>query len=116
MKTLSGPVSLCMLCALALAGAAPAYAEGGRIAFSGAVLAPTCADAGVARTEKGAADVATMVCDRTATDPGRTYARQVVRLDAVTVANDPLLGYFVGYAKAAGIDGGQPKLIVRTYD
>jgi hypothetical protein len=116
MKSLSGSVSLPLLCALALGAVAPAHAQGGQIAFSGAVLAPTCATAGVARAEKSGTDAAAMVCDRTGTDPGRTYARQVVSLDAAHVANDPLLGYFAGYVKAEGLDAGQPKLVVRTYD
>lgn len=116
MKTLSGAVPFLLLCALASMSAVPAHAEGGRIAFSGAVLAPTCSGSGVARTENAGVDAAAMVCDRTTTDPGRTYAREVIRLDAAHVANDPLLGYFAGYAKAEGLDGGQPKLVVRTYD
>ena len=116
MKSLAGSVSLLLLCALALGAAAPARAEGGRIAFSGAVLAPTCAAAGVARTGDGRTDAAAMVCDRTGSDPGRTYARQVVSLDAAHVANDPLLGYFAGYMKAEGPAAGAPKLVVRTYD
>jgi hypothetical protein len=116
MKTLSGAVPFLLLSALALMSVAPAHAQGGRISFSGAVLAPTCSASGVSRMDKDGADAAAMVCDRTTTDPGRTYARQVISLDAAHVANDPLLGYFAGYAKSEGLDGGQPKLVVRTYD
>lgn len=111
-------------CALAamvvLASASSAYAATGRIAFSGAVVEPTCSTESVA---SDAAAVATAIdrfaparssCGRTASDPGRPYSHTLVSLDASAVASDRLLGYFAGYANVEG--GPQAELVVRTYD
>jgi len=101
-------------CALAtmvmLASASSAYAATGRIAFSGAVMEPTCS------TEEIRADApGHSICGKTPTDPGRSYSRIVLSLDAAAIATDRLLGYYAGYATADSI-GGQAKLVVRTYD
>lgn len=111
----------CVLVAMImLASASSAYAATGRIAFSGAVVEPTCSTEGVA------SDAATMAtttdrlapvhssCGRTASDLGRTYSHTVVTLDATTVASDRLLGYFASYANVEG--GPHAELVVRTYD
>ena len=111
----------CALITLAvLAGMSSANAATGRIEFSGAILEPTCS------TEHAPADAANRLpptnelaptrqsCGRTSSDPGRSYARTVVGLDAATIANDRLLDYFAGYANVEG--GAQAKLVVRTYE
>lgn len=96
-------------------GMTGAWAEGGRIAFQGAVVEPTCAvetaPAGRPADERSPMRLA---CGQTSTDPGRSYSRTMVDLDATVAASDRLLNYFAGYANAPG--GRQAKLIVRTYD
>lgn len=52
----------------------------------------------------------------TVADLGRFYALAVVSLDQASTGHDPLLHYFAGYVKAAGIDGAVAKLDVRTYE
>lgn len=107
----------CVLVAMImLASASSAYAATGRIAFSGAVVEPTCSTEGADMAGKlPSATPGRLVCGKTPTDPGRSYSRIVLSLDAATVATDRLLNYFAGYANADGM-GGQAKLVVRTYD
>lgn len=106
------------LVALAMSSA---WAGGGRINFTGAVVEPTCAvdamqvDASplVPRAMQTSRHLA---CGRTAADSGRTYSRIVQPIDATSIANDRLLGYLASYARV-GSDGKlAASLIVRTYD
>jgi type 1 fimbria pilin len=122
-RPLGTRISGCVLIALAMLASMPsANAATGRIVFSGAVVEPTCS------TERVQADATNRLppindlaptrqnCGRTSSDPGRSYARTVVSLDAATIANDRLLDYFAGYANAEAADGERAKLIIRTYD
>lgn len=107
------------LMALAMPGA---WAGGGQINFTGAVVEPTCAiDAAAADPASGLLPVAVqaprhLTCGRTATDSGRAYSRTVFTLDATGVANDRLLSYFASYAAPVGHGGAGAILVVRTYD
>lgn len=108
------------LVALAMSGA---WAGGGQIGFTGAIVEPTCP------IDAAQVDLASTVvlpqavrasrhldCGRTATDSGRTYSRTVQPIDATSIAGDRLLGYLASYAPA-GSDGKlATRLIVRTYD
>jgi hypothetical protein len=104
--------------ALAVPGA---WAQGGRISFSGAVVEPTCSAEG---TPDGASQPppadrwapGRLTCGQTPTRPGRSYSRRVVSLDAAAIANDRLLDYFASYANAGSAGGVSPKLVVRTYE
>lgn len=110
-----------VLITLAMLASMPsAKAATGHIVFSGAVLEPTCStesahvdSANPSRSVEGLVQ-GRSTCRQTPTDPGRSYSRTVVRLDATTIANDRLLDYFAGYANAES--GVQAKLVVRTYE
>jgi hypothetical protein len=104
-----------------LAAFSVAQASSGRISFSGAVVEPTCAVAAghlatsLAAQPADARSPARLVCNRTATDPGRSYSRVVIDLDVAHAADDRLLSYMLSRAPAAA--GSAPyKLVVRTYD
>ncbi|TPG06509.1 hypothetical protein EAH75_17905 [Rhodanobacter glycinis] len=107
-----------MVTLIMLASASNAHAATGRITLSGAVVEPTCSTEGTHADTAGelpSAAPGRLICGKTPTDPGRSYSRTLVSLDAATVATDRLLSYFAGYANADGV-GGQAKLVVRTYD
>lgn len=105
-----------------LAAFSVAKATNGRISFSGAVVEPTCTIADRHLAASIVADVADgnasrrLICGQTATDPGRSYSREVVDLDAARVADDRLLSYMI--RRASPVAAGEPpfKLVVRTYD
>jgi len=102
--------------------ASTAKAANGRIVFSGAVVEPTCsistadadAETTVSSRPADGSEHRRLSCGRTPTDPGRSYSRTTVSLDAATVSNDRLLGYFASYSNADG--GGAAKLVTRTYE
>ena len=107
------------LVALAMSSA---WAGGGRINFTGAVLEPACetdaipVDPARLLSSQVAQAPRHLACGQTASDAGRTYSRAVRTIDAGSIANDRLLGYFTSYAPA-GPDGRPATgLIVRTYD
>jgi type 1 fimbria pilin len=120
-RPLGTRISGCVLIALAMLASMPsANAATGRIVFSGAVVEPTCSTESAhldptnpLRSMDGLVP-ARSTCGQTPTDPGRSYSRTGISLDATTIANDRLLGYFAGYANAES--GVQAKLVVRTYD
>jgi hypothetical protein len=96
-----------------------AWAGGGRIDFSGAVLEPTCPTASLAIEAGSPARMAAapqhIACRATRADAGSTYSSDVLDLAAVDLARDRLLGYFASYA--GSVNGGDTaKLVVRTYD
>ncbi|MGN2253092.1 hypothetical protein ACFWZ4_06925 [Frateuria sp. GZRe12] len=95
-----------------------AWAGGGRIDFSGAVLEPTCPTAGLVNETASHAGMPTsqrLACRMTTVDAGPTYSSDVHDLAALDLARDRLLGYFASYARSA--DGGDAaKVVVRTYD
>ena len=105
-----------------LASMSGANAETGRIVFSGAVVEPTCSTADVQLatiTPSGSVDELVprhLTCGQTAADPGRSYLRTVISLDAAAIASDRLLGYFASYANTANVGGTQAKLVVHTYE
>lgn len=113
----------CAWVALAmLAGMSGANAETGRIVFSGAVVEPTCSTADVQPdpvAPSGSVDELVprhLTCGQTAANPGRSYSRTVISLDAAAIASDRLLGYFASYANTANVGGTQARLVVRTYE
>lgn len=114
---MSGPFGIALAGLAMLVGTASAYAASGRVVFSGAVVEPTClaedVDGGEAAPSPPVTGLAPrrLACGQTPTDPGRSYSRTVIRLDAASVANNRLLDYFVSYASAA-----EARLVVRTYE
>ena len=103
-----------LLMALVVQGA---WAEGGRINFTGAVVEPTCAINTPQTTSQaiGQAPVHRS-CGQGAADAGRSYSRTVTTLDAAAIANDQLLGYFASYAPVGPDGKAASGVIVRTYD
>lgn len=92
-------------------GVTTAQAATGRIAFSGAVVEPTCSSAG-RPIEVGARGS----CGRTTTAPGRSYAQRVTRVTPAELEHHRLLAYFASYA-GAGDDGGAGiEVVTNTYD
>ena len=95
-----------------------ANAADGRIAFSGAVVEPTCSPGleSVVHADTDAGSAAQRLdCGRTAADAGRTYSREVLDLTMASRYHDRLLDYFASYAPLV-IGGDAAKVVVRTYD
>ncbi len=94
-----------------------AWAEGGRINFSGAVLEPTCV---INTSQSTAASIGQApihrTCGHDAADVGRSYSRSVVSLSATAIANDRLLAYFNSYATFGPKGRPATGVIVNTYD
>jgi len=101
-------------------GVTAVQAATGRIAFSGAVVEPTCTSEGepikVTTPAFAASASARHSCGRTTTDPGRSYSQQVTRLAPADLAHDRLLAYFASYAGAGDNDGANVKVVINTYD
>lgn len=112
-----GPLGIALAGLAMLVGVSSAYAAGGRVVFSGAVVEPTCPAAGLdevgAYSRAGAAPQR-MSCGNTATDPGRPYSRVVVDLATANRNHDRLLDYFAGYATTGG--EAAAKVVIHTYD
>ena len=108
---ISSAVLLLPLCAALLAGAGSARAAEGRIAFSGAVVEPTCAvdTSQLPELARVGSTSIRRACGATAHTPGSTYMRHTVDVSAPVQATDPLLGYFASYAPAG-------RVVVQTYD
>jgi hypothetical protein len=97
-----------------------AWAGGGRIDFSGAIVTPTCA----AQAESAALAAGSLLLDRTFTCGGRSqandsaaplaYRLSVIRLDGATMTGNRLLQYFVGYRAAA--QDAQVQMVTRVYE
>ena len=100
-------------------GATAVQAATGRIAFSGAVVEPTCTSEGgpieVTTPAFAGSASAHLSCGRTTTDPGRSYSQQITRLAPADLEHDRLLAYFASYA-GAGDDGANVKVVIKTYD
>jgi hypothetical protein len=108
-------------CALiAFIGVSAVRAATGRIAFSGAIVEPTCSGESVAIGPVSASFdgsvIARLSCGRTAADPGRVYSRTVTHPTAANLEHDRLLAYFASYAHAAGDGETTVKVVVNTYD
>lgn len=101
--------------ALAMPGA---WAAGGRIVFTGAVVAPTCAVDTTASTTTRApavpADTRT-TCGQTTAVIGSSYVSRTMALDTAAAAGDHLLTYFVERQLAAAGGKVTTRLVVRTY-
>jgi len=105
------------LMALAMSSA---WAAGGRINFTGAVVEPTCTAQGEATTLA----MGKLPSDRLFSCGGHpqqtriidaaTYVLSAEQLDNATIAGSPLLQYFVGYRTAAHAAATQ--LVTRTYE
>jgi len=117
---------LCTLlagCILAtIFGTSTARAASGRIAFSGAVVAPTCSvsDTRINLTASPQPGLGTsphrFACGSadTVADAGRTYALTEVSLDTAAIGNDRVLAYFAGYLSATGV--ADAKLVTQTFE
>ncbi|WP_266159229.1 hypothetical protein [Dyella silvatica] len=119
-----------VVCVLVAAFAAPsqAVAAGGRIAFSGAIVEPTCGvgsgpmAAIVAAPVRAASaqSLGRFVCDsgagRSATAAVQPYALSVVNIASTPWAADRLIGYFANYVKAAGQNQADLQLVTQTYE
>lgn len=119
MKAATVPILVCVVAGMFAATAT--RAEGGRIAFSGAVVEPTCSvDTSRPAMNSRAARSDALIdgrrtCGARPGNPGRSYSRTVVGLDATVIANDRLLNYFASYASNADA-AAQPRLVIRTYE
>jgi type 1 fimbria pilin len=117
MKGRFGAVLAGCLLAMVL-GSTTARAAEGRIEFSGAVLAPTCAasvariDALLAHQDDGSAQIA---CQGAGASAPTTYSLTVSSIDTKSAGNNQLLTYFLGYAHAAGKAGTQPALVTQVF-
>lgn len=101
-----------MGCAIALAlGAAPAHAEGGRITFVGAIVAPTCHVAGLPDVAPGSSHGGCGAAPGHASAPVAQYRQEVVPLEHAAGTQDRLLVYFAGYASMA-----KAQVVTRTYE
>ncbi|MGN6738866.1 hypothetical protein [Dyella sp.] len=108
---ISSAVLLLPICAALFAASGSARAADGRIAFSGAVLEPTCA-VDTSRLPESAPPESPTIrhgCGATADASGSTYVRNTVNVSTRERATDPLLGYFASYAPAS-------QVVVQTYD
>jgi len=102
-----------MGCVLALSLGAPlAHADGGKITFVGAIVAPTCgalpeASDGLAAMKGGCGAALANVASRSS-----MYRQSTVSLEqAMQQERDRLLSYFATYANVS-----DTQLVMRTYD
>lgn len=112
-------------CAFAMIlGTSSARAASGRIAFSGAVVAPTCAvsqarlDALQSHQVSTAAAGLQLACQgatASAAAAPTTYSLTVTSLDTTTTDNNRLLTYFLDYVNAADKTGTQAKLVTQIF-
>ncbi len=111
-------------CAFAMIlGTSSARAASGRIAFSGAVVAPTCAVAGISAESAQSISIHAasasreFACGAAAAPAGsaETYKVTVTALDGAT-KNDRLLAYFSGYITPAGVAAHAAEVVTQTFD
>ena len=95
-----------------LLGAPSARADGGQVAFSGAIVEPTCAVGAQRIGDVQAQGSQHFHCtERAGVTPGQAaQAYQLTVALGDTLPSDRLIGYFAGYLNA------QPKLVTQTYD
>lgn len=105
-------------------GTSTARAASGRIGFSGAVVAPTCAvsqarmDALQSHQVSADAVGLQLACHggtASAAAAPTTYSLTVTSLDTTAADNNGLLTYFLGYLNAADKTGTQAKLVTQTF-
>ena len=111
---MQGVIRKILLTGIVVAGSS-AHASGGVIAFSGAVVEPTCS----AGTQHIAAAQAVTTAQRyrcseqpgaTAAQVAQSYALSVTELTGTPLGSDRLIVYFANYLSA------QPKLVTQVYD
>lgn len=101
-------------CVVALAlGVPSAYADGGRLVFSGAIVEPTCT-VGFQRIDEVQARGprqyrCTERADATPGQAAQSYALSVTSSES-SLPSDHLIGYFAHYLNT------DPKLVTQTYD
>ena len=116
----------CVVCAVASALGAPlAYADGGTITFSGAVVTPTCSTAGIddasvaqlaahgSRTRFGCSG--TTDASFSAKAP-QAYTVSVESLESSSLGADRLVSYFSSYVRAATSGDAHMQLVTQAYD
>lgn len=102
-----------LLGSIALAPAA-AFAEQGRISFSGRIVEATCgtSDTAISSIDKPPRH---MNCDRAGGgSPSRNYALSVTRLNGNQ--DDRVLSYFASYVRATSTGTAVPVLLMKVYD
>lgn len=113
-------VSLFLVVASCLGAAtlapALAFAEDGRISFSGRIVEPTCE---TSATALGSLDIGNLprhvTCDATGSAaPSRGYMVSVARLGSN--APDRVLRYFATYVRAANPADANPVLLTKVYE
>ena len=107
-------------CVVALTLGAPlAYADGGTITFSGAVVTPTCSvDSGgtstlpVSGTRFGCGGAAASF----STQSPQAYTVSVEPLGSSSLSTDRLITYFSGYVRASVPGDTHMQLVTQAYD
>ena len=95
-------------CVVASAPGVPsAYADGGTITFSGAIVVPTSAPDSAAMSS-GHAGVSLTSAP--------SYTLSVEPLEASTLSSDRLIVYFAGYVRASGKEGSPMQLVTQAYE
>ncbi|MDE3209661.1 MAG: hypothetical protein KGM46_02855 [Pseudomonadota bacterium] len=106
------------------AGAPAARADGGRIAFAGAISSPTCSPDGLhvsaltAQQPAQAATYARLSCPVPGTAVATavtTYSLSVADLGTAAASHDPLLAYFMNYLNSAQAGTVQAKLFTQSF-
>jgi type 1 fimbria pilin len=112
-RSLGFLLSTC-ICTLLLS-VSTAKAAGGQIAFSGAVVEPTCS-INDARVNAAVSTPSSAACSRadTLADAGRIASLTATDLDVATADHDRLLTYFSGYLGTANI--ADAKLVTQTFE
>lgn len=109
-------VAACLMCGMFLA--LPAWAESGRITFSGAVVVPTCSVPVEATARAGSAPPSRRAfrCGNRsqATSDASTYELWVTHPGDDEITGSPLLQYFAGYLAASHIE--DVRMVTRTYE
>ncbi|MFI4957826.1 MAG: hypothetical protein ACHP7C_01535 [Lysobacterales bacterium] len=106
-------------CALTLSLVAlNARAAGGRIAFSGAVVTPTCGVVPVGSAQAGGASGSQFGVDCLGSAPaGRAKPAYVVTVSKLTAAEpDRVLEYFSDYVVASQATAQRPMLVTQVYE
>jgi type 1 fimbria pilin len=106
-------------CALALSlVASNAKAAGGRIAFSGAVVTPTCVVVPAGGIQAGGAAASPFGVDCPGSAPaGAAKPAYVVTVSKLTAAEpDRVLGYFSDYVAASQATAQRPMLVTQVYE
>ena len=100
----------------------PARADGGRINFSGAVVAPTCSLTTADIPKVGVTALRTLVdtdrlkCAKSGNGAGSSPQIFVFTAERLSSSvPDRVLQYFYAYVKASRVDAADPMLVIQTY-